>query len=139
MGKRSPPAEVGCCASRQEENGRAMEGNRAEVILTPTNLGNRVQKEFLIFVELVFFFFVFPWSWIDTAVVWSSSWASPTYQAVWETAQGEGGRGNPPIPLSLLCTVRCTGQLTPYGALLGVTAGGKQLFSVGKAGLDNCT
>lgn len=60
----------------------AMEGDGTDII--PTNLGNRVQKEFLIFVELDFFFFLLP-------------------LAPWEIAQGEVGE-EIPVPLSLLCT-----------------------------------
>lgn len=89
-------------------------------------------------------FFVIPCSWIDTAVAWSSSWASPTYQAAWETSQGEGGRGN---PHAMVCAVHCgaqadaacPGQLSACPALLGVTAGEEQLSSVGKASMDNYT
>lgn len=89
-------------------------------------------------------FFVIPCSWIDTAVVWSSSWASPTYQAAWETSQGKGGRGNPhPMTCPVHCGAQadsaCPGQLSACPALLRVMAGEEQLSSVGKAGMDNYT
>lgn len=107
IGERSPPAEDGCCASRQEENGsygRKQSWND----VTPTNHGNRVQKEFLIFVELVFFFFfVIPSSWIDTAVAWSSNWASPPYQAVGDCTGRRWGRKSPSH--CLYCALRSPG------------------------------
>lgn len=135
--KRTAPAGHGCCASRWEENG-SYGGRWSWSDITPTNLGNRVQK-FLIFVELGFFFgfFLIPCSWIDTAVTWSSSWASLTYQALWETAQGEGGRGNahsmvPGVHCRAQAGVRCPGQFSACPALLGLTAGEKQLSRLGK-------
>lgn len=109
------------CASRQEEN-ESYGGKQSWSDVTPTNLGN--SPEGVLNFCWTWGFFVTPCSWIDPAVAWSSSWTSPTYQAVWEAAQGEGGRGNPhPIVPAVHCGAQADvgwpGQLSAYTALLG--------------------
>lgn len=108
----------------------AMEGDGTDII--PTNLGNRVQKDFLLnlvffwgfFWGLFFFFFCYPLL------------LGRLHREKWER---KSPSHCPCCALQSLADVRYPGQLSAYAALLGVTAGEKQLSSVGKTGLDKCT